>query len=80
MHDLPDLKVSLRDVAIAGVFIVGVVIAAAFGYFKLYGMAQAGEQASKSVAVIECDIRQLKNYMIHGIRPLPHETCERKEQ
>jgi len=80
MHDLPEIKVSLRDVIIAGVFVVGVVIAAAFGYFKLYGMAQAGETASKSITVIECDIRQLKNFMIHGVRPLPHETCERKEK
>lgn len=74
MH-LPDITVKLRDVIIAVVFIAGLIVTATYGYLVLLGKAEAGEKASKSITVIECDIRQLKNFMIHGVRPLPHETC-----
>lgn len=76
MSELPDIKVSLRDVIIAGVFVVGIVTAGAVGYFRLYGMAQAGQVAAESIPKIECYIRQLNNFMIDGRKPLPHEACE----
>ena len=75
MH-LPDLTVKLRDVVIAVVFITGLIVSATWGYFQLYAKVEAAEKAISSVSRIECDVRQLKTYMIHGIKPLPHETCE----
>lgn len=73
---LPDLTVKLRDVIIAAVFIGGLIVTATWGYFQLLAKAEAGERAARTVTKIECDIRQLKNFMIHGVKPLPHETCE----
>lgn len=75
MH-LPDTTVKLRDVVIVVVFIAGLIVSATWGYFKLYAKVEAAEKAISAVSQIECDVRQLKTYMIHGIKPLPHETCE----
>lgn len=77
---LPDITIKLRDVIIAVVFIAGLLVTATWGYFQLLAKAEAGERAANSVSKIECDIRQLKNFMIHGVRPMPHETCERNEK
>lgn len=73
---LPDITVKLRDVIIAVVFIAGLLVGATYGYFQLLTKAEAGEMAARTIIKIECDIRQLKNFMIHNVKPLPHETCE----
>lgn len=75
MH-LPDITVKLRDVIIVTVFIAGLLVSATWGYFRLYAKVEAAEKAIGAITKIECRLTQLNIYMIHGIKPLPHETCE----
>lgn len=76
MKDLPEIRVKLRDVIIAGFFLCGLTATGALGYFKLYDMAKAGQRAADSMPRIECYVRQMNSFIIDGRKPLPHESCE----
>ena len=59
-----------------------IVVVASFtaGYFNLNSVAMAAlKQSASNEILIErmsCDVRQLKNYMIHGVKPSPIERCQ----
>ena len=52
------------------------------GYFSLHGTAtEALYLASKHEVTLNhmaCDVRQLKNFMIYGIRPLASDPCTKE--
>lgn len=59
--------------------VVLTVAAASLGYFSLNATANDALQlASKHEQILNhmaCDMRQLKNYMIYGVRPRANDQC-----
>lgn len=62
-------------VAGAGICI-SLVSAATFGYFRLDAKANIGVENRQTLEGMKCDVRQLKNFMIYGVKPDPLDRCE----
>jgi len=63
-------------VAVAGTCVV-IVVGAVVGYFRLDDKADAGVAAQSTLSAMQCDIRQLKNYMLYSVKPDPrYDRCD----
>lgn len=81
MIDIKDkpITVTVQTAVIVIVFIVGVVSAASFGYFRLNATANLGlgkaTEAVEALDVVKCELAELKLFMLHGIKPDPTDNC-----
>lgn len=79
--DIASAKVTLtiKTLVVVAGFCIGAVAAAVAGYFRLDAKADAGVVAKNTLAVMQCDIRQLKMFMIYGYKPSPLDRCDRAQ-
>lgn len=78
-RDLLDKKITLTSRSLVAAAAVGasLVASATFGYFRLDAKADAGTAAQTTLKSMQCDIRQLKNFMLYGIKPDPvRDRCD----
>lgn len=80
------ITVTYRTIVIVMLFVIGIVSAAVFGYFRLDAKADEAvkkaevtsgklSETANTLDLMQCDVRQLKNFMIYGIRPNQYDRC-----
>ena len=73
------ISFSYRTLYVVIFTVVATIMTASLGYFNLNATAsEALTLASKHEQILNymaCDVRQLKNYMIYGIRPHASDLC-----
>lgn len=73
---------SYRTLYVVLLTVGGTVAAASAGYLSINSTAnEALRLAGKHEAILNhmaCDVRQLKNFMIYGIRPRMDDTCTKE--
>jgi hypothetical protein len=59
--------------------VIAIAFAASAGYFDLRATASdalsLGKKHESVITPLACDVRQLKNFMIYGIKPKPNDAC-----
>lgn len=80
------ITVTYRTIVIVMLFVIGIVSAAVLGYFRLDAKADEAvkkaevtsgklSETANTLDLMQCDVRQLKNFMIYGIRPNQYDRC-----
>ena len=80
------ITVTYRTAIIVILFVIGIVSAAVLGYFRLDAKADEAvkkaeltsgklNETSNTLELMQCDVRQLKNFMIYNIRPNQYDRC-----
>jgi len=83
------ITISYRTTVVCIISIAGFISWLVFQYIGLVSKADAAavkaqtaseklEETSKTLDIMQCDLRQLKNFMVYNIRPLPTDRCDGK--
>lgn len=71
------MTVSVKTGVVIIGFIFSLVTAATWGYVRLDQKADIGVKNRDTLEAMQCDVRQLKNFMLYGIKPAPVDRCDK---